>query len=297
MDRGVFWDGNWYTGTGTTPSGQYDFQGVITQEFGHWLGLGHKSCSSMYEVPPDLEITTLCPTDLDEKMRSLSQDDLQGVEIWFDATFAINRGFEDCCDGVNVAKYWSVTPGANKVLWCSGGAHSGSCLMGLNDNPSVPYPELYQFASGPDIDVDNDGRFMIRAWVKAVHNAVTPRAGVFIRHWHGSYSAGYANHEQKCDSGTLTVGVWTKVQCTFTLGSYTQQTFQYGVRVTEKIDIDDVWCQDNQGYEPADSSVAPICALSFSAIRLRQATTRTSGYRLYGLLDARLVLDGPSIWP
>lgn len=40
----------WYAGTGSTPSGDYDFWGILTHEFGHGGGLVHpgSACSSPY---------------------------------------------------------------------------------------------------------------------------------------------------------------------------------------------------------------------------------------------------------
>ena len=46
-----------------------------------------------------------------------------------------------------------ITNGANR-WW-------GNGIVALNNNSSVPYPELYQRAIGNDVDLDNDGRFTI----------------------------------------------------------------------------------------------------------------------------------------
>ena len=47
-----------------------------------------------------------------------------------------------------------------------------------------------------------------------------------------------------CDSGTLTVGTWTTVECTLNLGANSTEEFEYGVRVTEKINVDHVYVTD-----------------------------------------------------
>ncbi len=157
----------------------------------------------------------------------MSQDEIQAVSDYQDGHFVANYSFSECpgCGGTGTPTYWMFTPNSNP-WWVNG-------TVSVNDNPSVPYPEIKQRVRGDDADGDGNGWFRVTARVKAIHNTVLPRAVVFVRHVHGTNF----NHEKKCDSGPLTVGVWTTVTCDFTLGVNAAREFEYGVRVTEKIDL------------------------------------------------------------
>ncbi|HDL41934.1 MAG TPA: hypothetical protein ENG98_02830 [Actinobacteria bacterium] len=176
--------------------------------------------------------------------RTISQDEIQGIRVQFLGDFVANHGFDLCsgCSWDDEPDYWQITNNANS--WWGGGSNK---IVSLNNNPTVPYPELYQRVRGDDADADDDGRFQLTARVKARDNQVNPRAVIFIRHVHSSATVPYAaiNHELKCDSGTLPLNQWKTVSCLVDLpGWNTVQEFEYGVRVTEKIDIDWVTVAD-----------------------------------------------------
>ncbi len=225
-----------------------DAWGVFVHEMGHWRGLGHDlmgECqgagpAALYAPAPTYEITSMCYSESMPAIkggsgvagivprRTISQDEIQGATAQFSGHFVANYHFASCpgCTWSGTPEFWMFTPNSNH-WW-------GGSVVSLNNNASVPYPEVYQRVQGADADFDDNGVFLVSARVKAIHNTVTPRAVIFVRHVHGSL----INHEQKCDSGPLTVGSWTVVSCYVYLGSNTAETFEYGVRVTEKIDID-----------------------------------------------------------
>jgi hypothetical protein len=62
---------NWYTGTGTTPSTQYDWESVADHEFGHCLGLGHED-----SITPRPKMASTF--GLGEMRRALTTDDRNG---------------------------------------------------------------------------------------------------------------------------------------------------------------------------------------------------------------------------
>lgn len=69
---------NWYTGTGTPGSTQYDAQSAVAHEFGHTLGLGH---TQLMHCPGDSRNATMClglPLGT-TWYRSLETDDKNGV--------------------------------------------------------------------------------------------------------------------------------------------------------------------------------------------------------------------------
>lgn len=269
----------WYTGTGTsTGTSQYipvsmcagedgnvrgDFWGAITHELGHWRGLDHNlfgTCQpsggslALYAPKPTREIATMCyhrtepateggtgSAGVDDQ-RTISQDEVQGMVNKQDNLIVANRHLNNCdaTGTLDMPKYWMSTPTANR--YCAGG------IVSLNNNSTHPYPELYQRARGADVDGDNDGRFAVRAWVTARDNAVSPRAVVFVRHVHASG----VDHEMKCDSTPLPLHTQVVVDCGFTsshgsalnLADSGVLEFEYGVRVTEKIDISRIEVRD-----------------------------------------------------
>ncbi len=267
LDRGMWWDQEFYPSTaerGTSPiTGelQVDAYGALVHEMGHWFGLGHgeadgcqvlPNVKARYSPAPTYEMVSMC---FDENFpggpppsaqRTPSQDDIQGVNDihashaglrgWFTANAELDEG----CDSWNsipdywmIMKYGSTTTQASH--WCGGG------IVSLNNNSAVPYPELVQRARGSKVDYDNDRSFRIRARVKARHNFVTPRVVAFVR----SPTFGL---ETKCDPwpGGMPLNVWKTLDCTITLGSSASSwtEYEYGVRVTEKIDIAWIFIRD-----------------------------------------------------
>lgn len=245
-----------HSGTGTNPGvadcgfpwycpydgmTRYDLWGVVTHEMGHWRGLNHDlfgTCNgnSLYSPYPTREAATMCYTPYDPAIeggsgdagiaprRTISQDEIQGVADLQSNHFVANNSFTICpgCAWDDAPEFWWFSPGSSH-WW-------GSGTVSLNNNAAVPYPEIRQRIRGADADRDNDGRFYVIASVKAVHSDVTPRAVIFVRHSNGTY-------EKTCDSGVLTVGAWRTFSCTLDLTNSATLEFEYGVRVTEKIDI------------------------------------------------------------
>lgn len=232
---------------GTT---RIDSWGVLVHEFGHWRGLLHNvfgTCTGAgYAPQPESNMASMCYDENSPAKeggtgdagiaprRAISQDEIQGVRVHLTDDLVANYSFTECsgCSWDDAPRYWMFTPNSNH-WW-------GSGTVSLNNNTTVPYPEIKQRVRGIDADSDNDGRFLVAARVKAIHSTVNPRAVVFVRHVHGSTT----DHEKKCDSGTLTVGVWTTVTCTVDLTNWSGLEFEYGVRVTEKINIAWVTVED-----------------------------------------------------
>ena len=65
---------NWYTGTGTPPSGQFDWQSVAAHEMGHCLGLSHQGGIT----PTPVMAATFAPG---ETRRILTADDIAGRDV------------------------------------------------------------------------------------------------------------------------------------------------------------------------------------------------------------------------
>ncbi len=264
-----------YFGTGSNPGTSSSFfpgcgsqtrtdaWGVLVHEAGHWRGLGHdlygvcqgsgpNPAISLYAPEPTSEMASMCYSAGEPAIeggsgsagivprRTISQDEIQGIRAQLIGDFVANHGFDLCsgCSWNDEPDYWQITNNANS--WWGGGSNK---IVSLNNNPTVPYPELSQRVRGDDADPDDDGRFQLTARVKARDNQVNPRAVIFIRHVHSSHSV---NHELKCDSGTLPLNQWKTVSCLVDLpgGTNDVQEFEYGVRVTEKIDIDWVTVAD-----------------------------------------------------
>jgi hypothetical protein len=80
MEIKVDKDEEWYTGSGTPATWQYDFRSTMAHEFGHALGLGHTlaSCSgsSRPTMCPALPIGTTY-------FRTLQTDDKNGVATMY----------------------------------------------------------------------------------------------------------------------------------------------------------------------------------------------------------------------
>jgi Matrixin len=70
---------SWYTGTGTPPSTQYDWQSVAIHEMGHCLGLGHQDGIT----PTPVMAPTLARG---ETRRALTCDDIAGRDAIYDST-------------------------------------------------------------------------------------------------------------------------------------------------------------------------------------------------------------------
>jgi hypothetical protein len=70
---------NWYTGTGTPGSGQYDLQSVATHEFGHGLSLEHTNAA----CPNDSTNPTMCASYNGTAMRTLEADDTAGLQFLY----------------------------------------------------------------------------------------------------------------------------------------------------------------------------------------------------------------------
>lgn len=260
----------YYHGTGSTapqsdppwpacgpPITQHDLWGIAVHELGHWRGLGHDaagySCDGsddrrLYAPDPTNEMMSMCYVLSEPAVeggtgsagiaprRTITQDEIQGVLDYQDGHFVANYSFEECpgCAWDDTPTYWWFTPDSNHY-WGSG----TETIISLNDNPTVPYPEVVQRVQGAEADGDNDGRFRAKARVKAI--AEDARAVVFVRHWHDTYS----NHEESCTDWNLEVGVWTVIDCNYLdLVNSTAYEFEYGVRVTDKIDIDWITVED-----------------------------------------------------
>ena len=113
--------------------------------------------------------------------------------------------------------------------WCQNGT------VALNDtHPNFPFPELFQRVRGADADGDNDGLFQLTYRVRATETtAADPvRAVMFVRH------IGAPATEMKCEPGVLTLNVWTVYTCNVDLTNSTTLEFEYGVRVTDRVEID-----------------------------------------------------------
>lgn len=247
---------------------RYDVWGIAVHEFGHWRGLHHDalieddddldcedgdSLDRFYAPDPENEMMSMCYTRYEPAVeggtgeagvapqRTLSQDEIQGVHDYQTGRLNANNSFDDCatdCEWDDRPLYWWFTPNSNH-FWSSG-------FVSLNDNPTVPYPEVVQRVQGEDADGDDNGIFYAAARVKAI--VEDARAVVFVRHWHDTY----ANHEKSCTDWNLEVGVWTTIECEWLYldpGNVAHE-FEYGVRVTDKIDISWVIVTDIHGNPP-----------------------------------------------
>lgn len=269
--------GKFYTGTGSsagtvpnTYGNPYagdtrgDAWGILVHELGHWRQLGHNvfgTCpGTLYAPAPSRAATSMCystswPALEDGSgsagivpRRTISQDEIQGRHNEINNRLEADRELTECNGNLDEPEYymlfWMATDTANR--WCGNG------LVSLNNNASVPYPELYQRVRGADVDGNNDGRFAMRARVMARENEIQPRAVLFVRHGTGN---GLFSGEVTCDYGTLPLNTWVTINCGFTqyannLGAIDLSNgsqwmeFEYGVRVTNKVDIDWIWIRD-----------------------------------------------------
>jgi hypothetical protein len=243
------------------PETRTDAWGVLVHEAGHWRGLNHdlygvcqgsgpNPAISLYAPKPTSEMASMCYSAGEPAIegssgsagivprRTISQDEIQGIRAQLIGDFVANHDLDLCsgCSWDDEPDYWQITNNANS--WWGGGSNK---IVSLNNNPTVPYPELFQRVRGDDADADNDGSFQVTARVKARDNQVNPRVVIFVRHVHSSH---LVNHEMKCDSGTLPLNQWKTVSCLIDLYNNPVLEFEYGVRVTEKIDIDWVTVAD-----------------------------------------------------
>lgn len=238
LDRQRWWDDRWWPYLAEPPASMGYVPGVLVHEFGHWLGLGHGAIDgcqiaggvdALYAPPPTNAILTMC-FDRDEPgvdavdQRTVTQDEIQGLNDIFLNRIEANNTFEDCCWTTYTPNFWMTTSGANK--W------RGSGIVSLNDNATVPYPELFQQAWGNDVDGDNDGIFRITFRARAIHDTVLPRLVAFVR------SVNFGG-EVKCDKlpQGWPVGTWKTFTCDLDMTSSTVK-LEFGVRVTEKFEID-----------------------------------------------------------
>lgn len=267
LSRAAYWDQEWnpYTSepgiSPVTGKRQIDAYGTLVHEMGHWLGLGHGAddgcqvsggVTALYSPAPTDDMVTMCfdpgvaGVNASEQ-RTPSQDDFQGVNDihrlhtyvrgWFTANAGLSEG---CTAWDETPSYWMFMKHGSGVTqdashWCGNG------VVSLNNNSSVPYPELVQRARGADVDANNNGRFRIRARVMARHPYVTPRAVAFVRNFQHAY-------EDSCNpwpSG-MPLNQWRILDCELVLDSSASSWlgYEYGVRVTEKIDIDWIEIRD-----------------------------------------------------
>ncbi|MCP4309506.1 MAG: hypothetical protein GY788_32450 [bacterium] len=277
----MYYCDDWYWGTGPNPgtsySGQWwcqdgtkriDAYGSLVHELGHWRGAHHdifgatRGCQdnppltyygTLYAPLPTQEASSMCYSESWPEFeggtgsagiaprRSISQDEIQTSTEQLYGHFVADPTFQVCpgCGWDDDLRYRMFTPNSNHY-WQSG-------LVSLNNNASVPYPEVRQRVRGDDVDVNGNGRFRIVAEVKARPDPGDPqttwRAIVFVRHVHGTT----IDHEFKCPSTAssyLTPNVLEEIDCYVDAPSSAIE-FEYGVRVTNKVNIYSVKVYDD----------------------------------------------------
>jgi hypothetical protein len=251
-------DTNWYTAsTGQLQtSSQQHLAGVLSHELGHWFAQNDCSSPPRQGPPPDNELKTMCFGDPGWTNRhqqyTISQDEIAGVRYAYDKSktsasggynrFSINDDFNRCAGGnpsgaACVPDYFTIYADSNRYWWWKSGSDG---FMSIN-NGNIAYPEIIYHAWGSTVDVDNDETFYVSAYVKAWDQDPGSTRAVLFARWEDG------THEVKCDNypSGLPIGQWTWISCLFaTEDSPSDDKWEFGIRVTDKVDIDYIWVDD-----------------------------------------------------
>ncbi len=237
---------DWHTDSSQpTGAGKLDFRGVLTHEWGHWLGIGNcatvPESSPLPSLLPD-SMNSMCfksgPTDKSEQRWPAHEDSAgvnynavkrHGLYRWF----SVNNNLSRCASSSSscVPTYWDVD-----VSGLSSYSTAGNGSIELQTNGSNPVQIMWQRVTGARVDYNNNHVFKLR--IKArVASGSTGTIELFVRAFDGS-------QEDRCQK-TIDA-TYDTYECQVSDADWITWTeYEYGVRVFQDTDVTTLKIRDN----------------------------------------------------